>query len=655
MGPKKVMIKKILTNIMLGKKVLMMLRNSNFTKIGTQITHPTVLDGAFDPLRPHILYTVVSGPPAQFVVFNWHSEMVVQSIPMPEVEGAWAITMCTEGKVYIGTYSNGHLYQYCPNSKVLRDLGEPVPNQTHIWTLCKGPEGKIYGGTYGDCTLFLYDPIKDLCEILKSPVVENENYLRNIAYDKKRNQLYLGIGSHAHLVTYNCATGETIEWLPKRYKHKQFAYYVDVQRDHLFVKLDSGNEVAVIDLSCGEIVYELPPMDSYNISPLDAEKRYIYYSSDRILHRYDFHKNCHESLDIPVPARWARAQFVEGKLMALLTGGGLFQYHPTTGQYQITYPDLPKQECPIQSIIKGPDGNIYIGGYLVGGMARYNPSTGISEQFKGVDQAEGMTVLGNQMYLGIYRDAIIYEYNPYLPWNMEDNEPNPKKLFQLSPYHQDRPFAMVGIEEKNLLAIGTFPDYGTLGGALTIYNPDLNSFDIYEHLIPHQSIASLVYQNDYLIGGTSIWGGIGSQPIEKEAKLFMFDLETRKVAFEFVPIPNKKAITSVKIGPDGMIWGFAEGALFIFDPMERKVIFKKELFDIDYSHRPFVFRDAAFEFAKNGLIYGTIGYQFFELDPTSMTTKILREELSILSAMDDAGNIYFAHGKDLWKYTFPSL
>ena len=45
-----------------------------------------------------------------------------------------------------------------------------------------------------------------------------------------------------------------------------------------------------------------------------------------------------------------------------------------------------------------------------------------------------------------------------------------------------------------------------------------------------------------------------------------------------MPVPGKGAITSLIEGPDGNIWGFAMGTLFIYDPSSGEVIYQDESF-----------------------------------------------------------------------------
>src|SRR5690606_25617205 len=86
------------------------------------------------------------------------SAKVIKTIPMPGVTGAWGVTIASDGKVYMGTHYDGHLYQYTPGSDQLVDLGQ-LGQETHIWTIVAGTNGKVYVGTYPNAHVFEYDPI----------------------------------------------------------------------------------------------------------------------------------------------------------------------------------------------------------------------------------------------------------------------------------------------------------------------------------------------------------------------------------------------------------------------------------------------------------------------------------------------------------------
>ncbi|MES9143964.1 hypothetical protein ABEP44_12605, partial [Cutibacterium acnes] len=168
---------------------------------------------------------------------------------------------------------------------------------------------------------------------------------------------------------------------------------------------------------------------------------------------------------------------------------------------------------------------------------------------------------------------------------------NPKRIYTLgmapTNYEQDRPFASASGD--GLLFVGTTPQYGKIGGALSIYDPKLgvgaagNPY-VVRNLIQDQSITALAYHDGILYGGTSVWGGIGGKPTQPSAKFFGFDVKTKTKLFETVIAENRRTITTVEVGPDGKIWGMCEGYLFKYNPKTGQMEYNNNDFtDIDFS------------------------------------------------------------------------
>jgi len=117
---------------------------------------------------------------------------------------------------------------------------------------------------------------------------------------------------------------------------------------------------------------------------------------------------------------------------------------------------------------------------------------------------------------------------------------------------------------------------------------------------------------------------------------------------ELIPVAGAKAITNMIIGPDGNIWGMASGTLFVFDPLAKKVIRSKQIYQAGVlkSH---VWRDAFLILHPSGMIYGTGSNQLFRIDPISLGYEVVEKPASLL-AMDELGRIYFHRSAELWRY-----
>jgi len=210
---------------------------------------------------------------------------------------------------------------------------------------------------------------------------------------------------------------------------------------------------------------------------------------------------------------------------------------------------------------------------------------------------------------------------------------------------------MLGASELDKVFVGTVPDYGVLGGALAIIDLKTNAIDVHRDVVPRQSVVALAYARGHVWGGTSIAGGLGIDPAaDAEARLFAWDPAARKVAFEATPVAGATAITSLVVGPDQNLWGWANGTLFVLDPTARQVVFTKEFFPTARDQGRAPWRMAAMELHRDGRFYGTIRDQLFRLDPATKELTILRESGAGLIAFDDAGRVYFRGGAHLWQY-----
>lgn len=327
----------------------------------------------------------------------------------------------------------------------------------------------------------------------------------------------------------------------------------------------------------------------------------------------------------------------------------LFKYNFLTGNSTLVTLGLSGTPSDIQSIIAGPDGKIYSSGFLNGGTGVYTPMrSDMNVQYKGIGQCESMTMAGSKLYFGVYTGAYIYEYDPFRSWSSF----NPRILFTLKNYEQDRPVSMVGGGGR--LFIGTVPDYGKLGGALTIYDASSGGDPtVIRNIVQDQSIVSLAYKDGIIYGGTAVFGGMGSAPTQTTAKFFAYRVSDGTKLLEIEPVSGKKAITGLMTCPDGKIWGMDEGCLFIFDPAAGTIEYCREKFpDISYPADDIVYRDAVLLTGKDGNIYGTIAGKLFRINASTKEVTILLSDGAYRLTQDSAGSLYYVKGTDLKRYSF---
>lgn len=639
--------------------------------LGPQVLRAMIMrsDVGQDAKGRDLLYTAVLGAPATFAVVDVNTGELVTSRSLTGTSGAWGIKAAPDGTVYIGTYLKGHVFRYFPDTDELKDLGDPFKFEEQvIYPMDVMPDGRVFGGAYPSGHAYMYDPsagkFQDLGDVTTQ--TERERWIRVTAVDPEHEKVYFGIGSDPQLVEYDIKTGEKRDILPARYKDITAVYDLNVAGGRLFCRKETSNpyEYFVLDAQTREpvLVNNADTGETTNtfvnpsrgLSPKSPVANKMYFGGkDEMLHEYDLDTNTIRKLDAKVGLALTGYAWVKlkdknwpGYTLTGTVGNRplMYRYNLVTGKAAIMPIELPQEPVNIHDIELGPDGKIYMGGYLAGNAAVYDPATGKTTRYAGSGQPEGMTFVGSKLYMGIYPDARIYEWDTAKPWNMDNmaSPVNPRRLFSLEKNgqipgytEQERPFGMVGAEDLHKLFIGTVPKNGRLGGAFTVYDTQAGGEpEVHWNLIPNQSIVALEYKDGLVYGGTTVYGGMGAKPVTPEALLFVWDPAKKNVVNKLVPVPGKQAVNVLANGPDGNIWGIAQGTVFVYDAKARKVIRREEVTKTD-SH----YRDASLVTGADGMVYGTTGGVLFRMDAKDGGVEKLASGANKI-AQDKAGVLY---------------
>lgn len=650
--------------------------------LGPQIRKATLMRGAIglDANNRQVIYTVVAGAPSIFTIIDIETEQVVKSMPMPDTSGAWSVTMSADGSVYMGAYNLGLLYRYIPSTDALVNLGHPFASKDSVlYPMAAGKDGIMYGSTYPTAHLYAYNPATNGFTDYGTLSTKNsgERWTRVTVYDEVSHKIYAGVGNVPRLVEFDLATGTKRDLLPAGFENIVSVYDLNIADGRLFARKEANNanETFVIDIASGELV-EVTNADtgeksttfinfSRGVSPVSPIANKLYFAGmGGLLYEYDLDTNSYRSTDVSIEGAAIAYEYLElnefdfpGFSLVGLSGnsGKMFKYNLETGAVKLTDIQVPAEPVNIHEIIKGPDGKIYSAGYLQGNLGVYTPTNGNSIYYEGIGQGEAMTVIHNKLYFGIYPGATIYEYDLSKPWNRTNSDQlNPNRLFTLADINQDRPFGLAGAEDLNKLFVGTVPKNGMLGGALAVYDIEVGGTpEVYDNLITDQSILSLAYQDGLLYGGTSIHGGQGGTPTKSEAMLFIWDVANKEKIFEVVPVVGKQAITALHFGPDGNLWGLANGALFVFDIETRQVTYSNNAFPNANGR----WIDGSMEIGTDGNVYATVGGNFFKVDAKTKEITVLATGVRKL-AQDDFGSFYMYTDPEtpiLYKYTMDAL
>jgi hypothetical protein len=262
----------------------------------------------------------------------------------------------------------------------------------------------------------------------------------------------------------------------------------------------------------------------------------------------------------------------------------------------------------------GPDGRIYGSSMLPLHLFSYHPAEVSFNQLSRIPLGGGeiysMGSFDGKLYFCAYPGARLWVYDPKQSFQPGQGEgANPKDLGPLGD-QQDRPRAMIAGPHGKVF-IGSYPDYGEMGGAISVYVPQTDEKRIYRHVVENQSIASLVDVPPFalIVAGSSVRGGPGTRAMEKEAKLILWDPKEEKKIFELAPVPETKTILSLVSTKDGRVYGVTDTEkVFTFDIEKREI---RKIFDLGLKDP----RETSLQLGPGEKIYGLTKEAIFTIDP----------------------------------------
>ncbi|NWF92526.1 MAG: hypothetical protein HXY46_06385 [Syntrophaceae bacterium] len=530
--------------------------------------------------------------------------------PLSSEMGSWGFTVDHENRIYLGSYYHAHLLRFDPKTEQWDDLGQPGgEKESFICALTTAPDGKIWGGTYPSTNLFSFDP----------KTGKSENFGRT-----DPDQFYC----------YPTAGDDGMVYCAIQFAKRDIVLFDPEKktRTSLLSPEDrKSGRVSLVKGKDGKIYAQLlPPGRWYRIEGAGLMEV--------------------SGKEVPFPEKG----LPDGRQFSLVDDRFLRIRNPFTKEER----DFPIQYNASGAYIfvvgLGPDGRIYGSSMLPLRLFVYDPKDGSLINLGKVPHANGeiysMAPLGGKLFFCSYPGARLSVYDPGKPLRPGSREDaNPKDLGPLGG-EQDRPRAMIaGPHEK--IYIGSYPDYGLLGGGLTVYDPRREERRGYRHVVENQSIACLAYieKLDLIGAGSSVRGGGGTRAVEKEAKLMLWDPKEEKKVFEIIPVAGAKTILSLATTLDGMLYGITDNEkAFAFDPEKREVI---KVMDLEFKEPA----EISLLPGPEGKLYGLSKEAIFSIDPANHQISLLaKPPVPIDEGMAILGRkIYFGSGSNLWEFEIP--
>ncbi|MBI2421551.1 MAG: PQQ-like beta-propeller repeat protein [Candidatus Hydrogenedentes bacterium] len=551
----------------------------------------------------------------------------------PVGTGAWGFMTGPDGRIYLGTHEgpdandSGMLLVFDPKQpeKQIQAIGKPSDTESYLWMFCTGADQKIYGCTFPGAKIVSYDPATGAMAD-HGVMDETQQYSRNICTGPD-GMIYVGIGyGRANVVRFDPKTGAHESILPEQYRADPKQTTASVWRG-----VDGAVYVSAISMTAGA-----DGQPEAGSATLRVEKAGLVEVAN-------------------APAAVTHTTLRDGRHVSNVTIDGAYDLVSPDGAVEKRTFTYASAGCGLFMVDNGPLGRIYGGTFMPNELFHYDPATGALENPGNPTEVGGeiysMLDHNGLLYVCAYPGSFLSRWDPKLPWNYgREATNNPRGFGNLGPGHL-RPRAMIHGPGQQIY-IGSFPEYGMLGGSLGVWDPvEDRLIENYPQLIRNQSITTLVWdeKTGLIFGGSSTQGGGGSTPSEPSAKFFAFDSTAKQLKFEIVvadDVPYIRAMCPV----GRKIYGVGKGdTLFVYDIDAEKLVHQADLgvgSVCDVSLRPW----------KDGMIYGVASRKIFKLDPESYACTTLAEYPNTIRcgfAIDDHG-IYFGDRAELIRYNWPA-
>ncbi|GAB3749562.1 PQQ-like beta-propeller repeat protein [Microlunatus parietis] len=514
------------------------------------------LSGGFVGDRPYIVSHLLQ--PARVGLFDAGVTRLAALADLPTGGGAWASV--TDGDlIYIGTHTVADLYRWDTASGELTRL-HSLPGATYIWDISKTSDGKLFLGTYPDGKVWEYDPATGALRDL-GVAKTGQTYVRSIVADD--TTVYAGVGNRAGLIAIDRATGERRDLTPAEFAGESFVYQLTQTETHVIAGTHGNGKLAIIAKNDPADCRVVHPEGVITIGKLAARTAdEVFFAAGTGLWRLTVASGELAQLTQQLVGGFAASLHVRGDTVAMFGNTAtLWTYDLATKQLaefdfraagMPPAPELPQSICG-----RGGDW-VYVGGH--GGIEVHDlAEPGATRRLKLSGEAKSIQAHGRHLYLAMYPSATLVRLDPAT---------REFRTLAAIGNGQNRPNDLTVEPRRGLILIGSSPDYGKIGGALSIFDLRSGRLDVHRNIVDGHPIV-----------GTAAHGGLGLAFAGSErptaagsATVAIFDLASRKVVGTVVPVPGAVAIPHLLVVGDVLYGTTNAGVIFALDVRTQKVL-----------------------------------------------------------------------------------
>ncbi len=624
--------------------------------LGQPLRNVTILNSCttMEDGRP-VLVAASVGTPMKLNILDLESMQLLRTFDVDVGHTVWTHAADSKGNVYFAGYVHAELYKYSPADKKVTNLGSPS-GEYAVSQIAIDEQDNVWMGTYQNAKLIKYDPKTNKMTDYGNQIKDSD-YFKSLVY---LNGYFYGGGmgqSNPEFVKIDAKTMKKKVIAPPKLSQgtvktyysgkavgdKIFIWCEGVGRtDTFYVVLDTKTDTWVEgEISNANGLYPSGEIDGFAyLTTMSGNVKFDLKTNEVSLTSV----NTGSMRGGDLVTLKENADF-KGLTYAVATFGGDVMLVDFPNNRMKLYPGvLQGSNSKISAMLVDGD-KLYASPMIGGEGAQFDlNSKTVTKKYK-IGQSGSIVKYGGKIYFMDYPSCDLKVYDP-------NGSENPKILFSLLESHrQSRPNTMIVAGDK--LAIGTIADYTITQGGVAIYDPATNEMEFIE-MVKNQSITGLAYKDGILYASSTVYGGLGSRPVETEAKIVKYDMRTKQKLYEGTPdiaaSGDLRMFGGLAVGPDGNIWTVADGLIFAMDPETCKVVKEKNILGFDFNRYTNSTTPFAIKFDSQGILYASPRNQPHAIDPYTLAYKDLSGGVPNCEKLEISGDsIYFNNEMTLYR------
>jgi hypothetical protein len=499
-------------------------------------------------------------------------KMKEERFPLPRGEkGAYGFARGADGNLYLGK-ALGKILRFDMRRKRLTVAAHPFKDGQWIWGGGASSRGRIYMGVYPTGEFAEYDIASGRCRNIRPKLKRGVAHYACRFLELPDGNMLVGVGGgEFSLFVHNPRTRALMKIFSGDAGGRLDAFpFLHAFYDEHSIIVDSKKGLLLFEWKkrIFRTLVRRTPEKVLAIQRAGKEFFGIGYPTGTL---YRIGRRTCEAVktEFPNGNRLLAAHQISGDEFCGLGDNGLFmRFSTATGRKRcLQVRNSTRTGMAIQFLKASPNGKRVVGAHFIN-MQMYviNARSGSSRSsLNKIAPYSGQVCCGTfikeAFYLGSYTRAVLHALDVKGAFRYGCN---PRTIGEIG-HEQNRPVAMTN--DNALVYIATKADYGILGGALSVLNPETDAVRVYRDFVPGQNPTSCYFYapTRCLVGTTESFADMRTRaPEAKAAVVYVWDTKRKRTLHTSSPWKSD-GLYGYGFSDDGKLIGFTDKRYFVFD------------------------------------------------------------------------------------------